>query len=372
MGAEFNHRVSGQQRLAIHGRTRVLLGEFLGADDRFILEDLVGVDAPRIATWEPPLHWARIGALAWVGDGKHLVADIGGLKEDWQLFELGGDGRSLEPRTKFYSCNGEQRDDHESMGLDVVALNREVSIDEPPTPTASVTPSNTPTATESKTVTATPTTVPHPIYLPLALREVPCTRKQPADVVLVIDASSSMEEPAGDGRTKRGAAWVAAVAFVDGLRLGVSDQVAVVAFNSDARVVIGLTADRPAITTALGSITTGSQTCLVCGLETAGKELNGAGHLAGNQAVIILLTDGRSNPQPASEAVSEAARLKDLGTAIFTIGLGAELDDAALTAIASRPQFAHHATDGTALEAIYREIAVTLPGPADCYWGQRR
>ncbi len=190
-------------------------------------------------------------------------------------------------------------------------------------------------------------------------------------MVLVMDASTSMEEPAGDGRTKLEAAKAAAGAFVEGLKLEEGDQVAVVAFNRDARIVSGLTADRPGLTTALGSITTASQTCLVCGLGAAGEELYGVGHVVGNQAVIILLTDGRSNPRPASEAVDEAARLKDRGAVIFTIGLGAELDDAALTAIASKPEFAHHATDGTVIEAIYREIAVTLPGPADCYWGTR-
>lgn len=88
-------------------------------------------------------------------------------------------------------------------------------------------------------------------------------------------------------------------------------------------------------------------------------------------ALLSALTDGRSNPRPVAEAVEEAARLKALGRVIFTIGLGAELDDEALVTIASRPAFAHRASDGAALEAIYREIAVTLPGPADCYWGRR-
>ncbi len=242
------------------------------------------------------------------------------------------------------------------------------------TPTASPTATDIPpppSATPTNTTTATATPIPLPVYLPLSLREVPCTRTQPADVVLVMDASTSMKEPAGDGRTKLEAARAAAVAFIELLRLEADDQAAIIAFNSDARVVIDLTADRSALTTALGTITTASQTCLVCGLEAAGEALESDGRIIANQPVVILLTDGRSNPRPASEAVDEAARLKADGVVIFTIGLGAELDDAALTAIASKPAFAFRASDGTALEAIYREIAVTLPGPADCCWGRR-
>ncbi len=243
------------------------------------------------------------------------------------------------------------------------------------TPTAtptetSIPPSPTETATSTPTATATP--APQALYVPISLREVPCTRTQPADVVLVMDASTSMEEPAGDGRTKLEAARAAAVAFVELLRLDEDDQAAIIAFNSDARIVIGLSGDGDALVSALDGITTASQTCLVCGLEAAGEALQSDSRIIANQPVVILLTDGRSNPSPASEAVDEAARLKADGVVIFTIGLGAELDDAALTAIASKPSFAFRASDGTALEEIYREIAVTLPGPADCDWGRRR
>ncbi len=140
-----------------------------------------------------------------------------------------------------------------------------------------------PTNTPLPTPTATP--IPAPLYLPVALSEAPCTRTQRADIVLVIDASTSMNEPAGD-------------------------QAAVVGFNRDARLLVGLTDDPAELTEALDRLDTASETCSICGLE-------------------------------------------------------------AVVAIASRPAFAHRASDGAALEAIYREIAVTLPRPADCYWGRR-
>ncbi len=192
----------------------------------------------------------------------------------------------------------------------------------PPTDTPAPTPTPEPTATSRPSPTATATPIPAPLYLPVALSEAPCTRTQRADVVLVIDASTSMNEPAE-------------------------------------------------LAEALDRLDTASETCLVCGLEAAGAALVADARRPGNSAVVILLTDGRSNPRPASEAVEESDRLKALGHVIFTIGLGTDLDDDALVAIASRPAFAHRASDGAALEAIYREIAVTLPGPADCYWGRR-
>ncbi len=244
-----------------------------------------------------------------------------------------------------------------------------------PTATQTATSSRTPAPTLVPTPTMvsspTATQLPGPIFLPLSLREVPCTRIQPADVVLVMDASSSMEEPAGDGRTKMEAARSAAKAFIERLKLDAGDQAAIVAFNSDARTVVGLGSDLTALELALDGITTASQTCIVCGLEAAGEVLDSDARVDDNQPVIILLTDGRSNPRPVAEAVDEADRMKSDGTVIFTIGLGEDLDDAALTDIATKPSFAFRASDGVALESIYREIAVTLPGPADCYWGRR-
>ncbi len=241
----------------------------------------------------------------------------------------------------------------------------------PPTDTPAPTPTPEPTATTRPSPTATATPILAPLYLPVALSEAPCTRTQRADVVLVIDASTSMNELAGDGRTKLVAARDAARLFLDRLRLDAGDQAAVVGFNRDARLLVGLTDDRPALDDALARLETASETCLVCGLEAASAALGSDARRPGNSAVVILLTDGRSNPRPASEAVEEATRLEALGHVIFTIGLGADLDDDALVAIASRPAFAHRASDGAALEAIYREIAVILPGPADCYWGRR-
>jgi collagen type VI alpha len=91
----------------------------------------------------------------------------------------------------------------------------------------------------------------------------------------------------------------------------------------------------------------------------------------GNVPVLVLLTDGRANPEPAEVAVERAAAAKADGITVFTIGLGNELDFDALARIASRPEFFYHAPDAADLAAIYAAIAVTVPCPRAAFWGGR-
>jgi hypothetical protein len=56
---------------------------------------------------------------------------------------------------------------------------------------------------------------------------------------------------------------------------------------------------------------------------------------------------------------------------IYTIGLGAEVEVEALSAIASRPEGYYPAPEAEALAGIYGQIAVALPCPAGAFWGGR-
>jgi hypothetical protein len=103
----------------------------------------------------------------------------------------------------------------------------------------------------------------------------------------------------------------------------------------------------------------------------ARQELTSSRRRPDKQAVMIVLTDGLANPGPASVAVDEAAAAKVDQITIFTIGLGSELDEWALEAMASRPDCYNWAPDAGDLAAIYRQIAHTIPFPAESFWGRR-
>ena len=85
---------------------------------------------------------------------------------------------------------------------------------------------------------------------------------------------------------------------------------------------------------------------------------------------MVVLTDGRANPVPVAVAEAEAQGAKAAGTVLFTIGLGADLEEDALRRMASRPEFFYKAPDAEALTEIYRRIAVAVPCPGGSFWGR--
>ncbi len=231
----------------------------------------------------------------------------------------------------------------------------------PPTPTA--------TATRRPTLT---------IYLPLAERPPLCERKViHTDVVLALDMSTSMYRLTSAGRTKHEAAIHAARMFMSFLDLkaddeGRYDQVALVGFNDRAWIQQGLTSDRAALDRALdgmlAEVREGTRLDLV--FREAQKELDGVRRRSGNQPALILLTDGLPNRVPTpvpsgrqEDTVLQAAqRVKDLGTTVYTIGLGKpdDLWPKLLEAAASSPSMYYYAPDGEDLLDIYRRIFIRL------------
>jgi Ca-activated chloride channel family protein len=191
------------------------------------------------------------------------------------------------------------------------------------------------------------------------------------DVMLVIDASSSMSESTITGRSKLAAATDAAHIFVDQLHFATGDQAGVVSFNAIATLLAPLSSDRSVIDAALAGLATAQYTRLDLGISGARSELLGPHRNRDNRSVMIVLTDGRANPVPVDVAEAEAQEAKDAGVTIFTVGLGQDLDFMALEAMASRPEFFYNAPDGESLSQIYRGIAVAIPCPSSSFWGQR-
>jgi hypothetical protein len=244
-----------------------------------------------------------------------------------------------------------------------------------PTATSTVVPTATPTAPPSASVTpstpppsATATQAPQPILLPILPHDAPCSPKLVhTDVALVIDASSSMEELTRAGRSKIAAARSAAIEFLRHLQLP-GDQAAVVAFNSSAWRPQALTGDPITLANALAAIRTASGTRIDLGVRMAAEELTGPLHRSGNNRAMIVLTDGYNSPEPAESAIAAATAAKSQGIRLFTVGLGAAVDETTLRTMASQASDYLRAPDGEDLAAIYERIAVVIPCPPERFW----
>jgi len=255
-----------------------------------------------------------------------------------------------------------------------------------PTPTPSLTPS-TPTVTLTPSLTPRPThtPTPHVIYLPIAIRQSTCYAH--ADIALVLDMSTSMKRLTSGGRPKVEAAMEAARYFARLLELtpnefGDYDQVAIVGFNNDAWIEVGLTNDLLRVEQAIDALPGGMKegTRLDLAFEVGQQAASGPGHRPDNEPVLILLTDGLPNRVPVGPGGSQeetvlaaAAAAKAAGTMVFTIGLGSpgDINAQLLTEAASRPDMYFYAPDGEDLEDIYRSIAGQLPCPGEEPWPPR-
>jgi len=376
MGLDFSRGAANHGMLAVHGQIRIAV--FAWRDGQPTLVSSVAVDPPTTDGSSAPA-----GDIAWDGAGAHVIAAISTSgPAEFAVWRVANEGRSLARTSLIRVC----AIDELNYPNDIFSLNHVLApptaTASPPPPSATPFPSPTPTATPPPTGTPTrprptaspttpPTAVALPIYLPVALREVCVPAERHVDAVLVVDASSSMLELTAARRPKLDAAREAAGVFLDQLHLAAGDQAAIVAFNSQATLLAPLTGSRSQLDEALGRLAVAEQTRIDLGIETARLELAGPRRRAGNQAVLVVLTDGRANPDGPDAAVDEARQAKQAGAIVYTIGLGEALDEAALAEMAGGGGRFYRAPDAEALAGIYREIAGTIPCPAEAFWGRR-
>jgi len=380
-GVAINGGWENRWRLAVHARNRVVVYDLDPTSTAPLQEISTGAVPPQ-DLWNPGVVYL---ALAWSGRGDKLIAEspgLGGL----QVFAVEDD--RMELLRSSLGC-GLLKNDIWTRNGELVPSPTPPPTDTPtptstetPVPTDTPTPTSTPrasaTATPSATPTATntpsPTAEPRPIYMPLALHERCDPTQQRIDVALVIDASTSMNEPTRLGRPKIAAALEAARAFLDLLSLEgpSSDQAAIVAFNAQAQLLAPLTNDRAALEAALDAITLAQQTRLDLAVAAGAEALaDGTRRRSTNQQVLVLLTDGRANPVPVEAAVEQAALAKAADITLFTIGLGEDLDAEGLAAMASTPSGFLRAPDAEDLAEAYGEVARSIPCPASAWWGGR-
>jgi RHS repeat-associated protein len=175
-----------------------------------------------------------------------------------------------------------------------------------------------------------------------------CTgRAIPLDVLLVIDASSSMEDEGKIAAAKKGAK-----SFVDLLDFS-RDQVGVESFAIGAGLNAPLNRDAAASKAAIDAITLNFFTNIGAALDTARLELTGPRHNPAATPVLVFLSDGGNSfgdPAPA------LASLKASGIRTIAIGLGSDIDGPALRGIASAPGEYFYAPSSDDLSWIYATV----------------
>jgi Mg-chelatase subunit ChlD len=200
-----------------------------------------------------------------------------------------------------------------------------------------------------------------------------------ADIILVLDTSTSMDRGTRAGRSKLDAALDAARTMAGELSLerdgwGRQDRLAIVGFNDVAWTELPLSDDRVAIAAALDALALKSAegTRLDLALLQALETHRASWALPANTPTVVLLTDGLPNRVPFGpgsahpECQSQectvllaATTVKAAGLRLFTIGLG--LPDDVLRRLleeaATTPRDYTFAPDGEDLAAIYRQIA---------------
>jgi hypothetical protein len=135
-----------------------------------------------------------------------------------------------------------------------------------------------------------------------------------------------------------------------------------VTFHNESRLAALLSSAPDPTIEALFGVALQPGTRIDRGLLTALAELNSPRRRAGNQAVVVLLTDGRPTAGASDQDVVDAAqRLFAMGARVFVIGLGEDVDPALLGRVASSRYHLYLAPEADALIEIYAQIGGVIP-----------
>ncbi len=171
--------------------------------------------------------------------------------------------------------------------------------------------------------------------------------------VLVIDHSGSMGSGTGSPLES---ALQAAGTFAR-VVASPAQPVGALAFDHGVAPVHEISPDGESAAAAILSIPAGGGTDVAAAVTAAHRELESslAGGAYGDaRPMIVLLSDGRSDRQAALRAARSAA---DAGVRILTIGLGSQIDEELLEAMAASPADYRHTLDAGSLGEIFMEIA---------------
>ncbi|MBK8717342.1 MAG: von Willebrand factor type A domain-containing protein [Deltaproteobacteria bacterium] len=197
------------------------------------------------------------------------------------------------------------------------------------------------------------------LHVGLRAREVAGKDRAPANLVFVVDVSSSM---ALDARLRLVQDALASLTS----RLGPRDRLALVSYGSTAEIVLEPTAgDRTdVILAAIDKLAPAGSTDVDAGLRL-GYELATKGMIDGGINRVLLFSDGvvTSGPKAAEELLDHVAEAAQRGVNISTLGVGVDnYDDVLLEQLADRGNGNYEYLDrlGEAERVLVRNLTGTL------------
>ena len=181
----------------------------------------------------------------------------------------------------------------------------------------------------------------------------------PVHLAIVVDRSGSMAGP------KMNNAVAAAVGAIERMHDG--DRATVVSFDTAARVLVPPTSidasTRPSVESAIRAMRAGGDTCISCALSTATAELDASPGPRDEVKRILLISDGEATTgiRDVGGLRSLAARARDRGIGVSTIGVDLAFDEKVMAAIAQESNGRHwFVPDASALAQVFEEELGTL------------
>jgi Ca-activated chloride channel family protein len=140
------------------------------------------------------------------------------------------------------------------------------------------------------------------------------------------------------------------------------DRVTVVGFDTSASLLVPPTtldaATRPAVEASIRSARAGGDTCISCALDRAVQALDGSPGARDEVRHVLLISDGEPTTgiRDASGLRALAARARDQGFSISTIGVDLTFDEQIMAAIAQESNGKHwFVPDASSLTAVFDE-----------------
>jgi Ca-activated chloride channel family protein len=176
----------------------------------------------------------------------------------------------------------------------------------------------------------------------------------PVHLAIVVDRSGSM---AGK---KMDSAIAAAVGAVERMHDG--DRATVIAFDTAAKVLVPPTSldagTRPAVEASIRAMHVGGDTCISCALTSATAELDASPGPPGEVKRVLLISDGEATTgiRDAVGLRTLAARARDRGITVSTIGVDLTFDEKVMAGIAQESNGRHwFVPDASALSRVFEE-----------------